>query len=77
MKIKGFDEKENLFLQSPMSNVYCLKSVFQWKPLPASLERRAKKIESGRFFRGYTPTKECSERRQFFKWRPLPTSPEI
>jgi hypothetical protein len=42
MDIKIFygKEKENFFLQSPMSNVYCLMSVFQRKPLPTSPERR-------------------------------------
>jgi RHS repeat-associated protein len=40
MKIKAFYKKENLFLQSPMSGVKCPESIFWWKPLPTSPERR-------------------------------------
>ena len=40
MKIKAFYKKENLFLQSPMSDVQSPESIFWWKPLPTSPERR-------------------------------------
>jgi hypothetical protein len=65
MKIKAFYEKENLFLQSPMSNV-------QNPPFVQSASFR------GNLSRPLLKGEECfvQSPESIFWWKPLPTSPE-